>query len=97
MERGGGERQEFGNASESPRQTEGHVVEPAVETSFAPIKQEGIVSPVPAVERKVENPVKSPDEAEVASARFSADDLSRDVPPDELDGFEDKILAGMEQ
>lgn len=97
MERGGGERQEFGNVTETPRQTEVHVVESTEETSFAPIKEEGIVGPVPAIEPSTERSDKSQVEPGMVPARFSADDLSRDLPPDELDGFEDKILAGMEQ
>jgi hypothetical protein len=97
MERGGGEREDFKVVSETPRATEGAISEAQEHTDFAPIAESGSIGPVPAP--VAETPEIAPTKTEEAPKALPiiAEDIRRELPLDELDGFEDKILAGMEE
>lgn len=97
MERGGGERQEFGSVTEAPRATEGVAADAIKETHFAPIREQGSTEPAPAHDISPEPTAPTAADQTSPAEPLVAEDIRRDVPLDELDGFEDKILAGMEQ
>lgn len=95
MERGGGERKESIGAYEAPQSEQRVQSEPVAETRFAPIHAPDQLKPAPQTEAPPAIEDKDPTPAD-ASARFSGEDIQRELPVDQLDGFEDRIIAGME-
>ncbi len=98
MERGRGEKGEFGRL---PETGEGRNVDALPTTQEIPIvpNKDNMGGLGPAPEHQLSQPTSAPSEtgSVVGDQPFTPVDLARDVPPDGLSDFEQRVISSMEQ